>query len=210
LNSIFAAFLKGSKGKTKGKGMEAKGGKGKKGRDPTPTPSAKGSDKGGKSRNKGKGIGKDRNESCFYWIKYGNCSRGASCGFNHEMALKASNPNAVFPEAKASAAVLADPGSSWVAALFEDQQYYSSLRNPADSSTLTAATFESSQSGIVTRNMRKNVIHACVSTSIPNPIKLSNRFAVLNRTVSFRNSVTAYPVEKTGYAKIYKSQTVIN
>ena len=206
---MFAAFRKGSKGKNKGKGKEFKGGKGKKGRDLTPTPSAKGSDKGGKSKDKGKGTGKgkERNEPCFYWIKYGNCSRGASCGFNHEMALKASNPNAVFPEAKASAAVMADPGSSWVAAMFEEQQYYSSLRNLADSSTLTAATFESSQSGIVTRNMHKNVIHACVSTSIRNPIKLSNRYASLNRTVSFCNFITVYPQDMPKYIK---SQTVIN
>jgi hypothetical protein len=125
------------------------------------------------------------------------------------LTLKASNPNAVFPEAKASAAVMAEPGPSWVESIFKDQQYHQSLRNPNDyggasSSNLTAPTIESLQSGIVTRNVHNNVIHACVSTSILNPIKLSNRFAVLNRTVSFCDFPTIYSVEKTGYAKIYK------
>jgi hypothetical protein len=159
LQTMFAAFLKGKGKKGKG-GKDGKGGKGgKKGRDPTPTPSAKGSDKGGKSKDKGKGKGKDRNEPCLHWIKYSNCSRGASCGFNREMALKASNPHAVFPEAKASAAVLADPGSSWVQAMFLSQHPSGDYdwSGGAGSSNLTAATIEASQSGIVTRNLRAKI-----------------------------------------------------
>jgi hypothetical protein len=76
----------------------------------------------GKGKGKGKSKDKDDKEPCFYWIKYGNCSRGPTCGFNHAEARKASHPKATFPEAKASAAVLADPCSSWVQAMFQDQQ----------------------------------------------------------------------------------------
>ena len=112
LQTLFAAFIKG-KGRGKGKDGKSKTDKsGKRGKSRDATP--KDSPRAGKGGDGKEGKAK---EPCFYWVKFGNCSKEKNCGFDHAATLKGSNPDAVFPNKGYSAAVAADPGSSWIQAM---------------------------------------------------------------------------------------------
>ena len=207
LQAAFAAFLKGKgkgkfgKGKDHQKGKDKGGGKkGDKGkRTPTDSPNAR--------VIKGKGKGGKGKEPCYYWVRFGNCSRGNDCGFDHAAELQKSNPDAQFPTKGYNAAVAANPGSAWIEAMLTGNRPPSSLNdtgNTGAATAITATVFSADDHSTSTTG--HGFKHFCALTNLcvqpcnnqKTPISTSNRFLPLVKKVCFAKKTTVVNIPYEG------------